>query len=183
MDKQISNEYRNTSTGQDGTELIKKLRNHLHENSSVLILGMGSGRDYKLLSDYYKVTGSDFSKLLLSVYQKSHLDSDLITLDPIEIESERQFDCVYSNKVLHQMSEADLAQSLQNQIKILAPGGYAIHSFWSGNKEEDHHGLKWVYYYEETLAKVIPEEFEIVELSTYRDKIDFDSIFVILKKK
>ena len=111
MEKHESKEYRNTSTGQDGSELVKKLKNHLPENSSVLLLGMGSGRDYRLLANYYKVTGSDFSKLLLNVYQKSQPDSDLITLDLIELETVRKFDCVYSNKVLHQMSETDLQKA------------------------------------------------------------------------
>jgi SAM-dependent methyltransferase len=178
-----NNEYRNTSTGHDGSEIIKILQNYLPKNSTLLLLGIGSGRDIGELSNYYNVTGSDFSKLLLSVYQKSYPDSDLITLDLIELETERKFDCIYSNKVLHQMSEESLAESLQNQLKILNEGGLVIHSFWSGNEEEDHHGLKWVYYTEETLAKLIPNEFEIVELTTYKDKIDHDSIFMLLRKK
>jgi len=183
MNKIESNEYRNTSTGNDGSDLIKILQNYLPENSSLLLLGMGSGRDFRLLSNFYNVTGSDFSKLLLSVYQKSHPDSDLITLDLVELKTDRKFDCIYSNKVLHQMSETDLSQSLDNQLEILNTGGCALHSFWCGSKEEDHHGLKWVYYTEKTFTKLIPVGFEIVELSTYKDKIDHDSLYVILKKK
>jgi trans-aconitate methyltransferase len=177
-----SSEYRNTSTGHDGSEIIIILQNYLPENSSLLLLGIGSGRDLEQLSNYYNVTGSDFSKLLLSVYQKSHPDTDLITLDLIELETKRKFDGIYSNKVLHQMSEENLTESLQNQLKILNNGGLVMHSFWSGNEEEDHHGLKWVYYTEETLAKLIPVDFKIVELTTYKDKIDHDSIFMLLKK-
>ena len=182
MNKIKSNEYRNTSTGEDGSRLITILQNHLPESSSLLLLGIGSGGDFRLLSNYYNVTGSDFSKLLLSVYQKSHPDSDLLVLDLIELDTERKFDCIYSNKVLHQMSETDFSQSLHNQLKILNTGGYIIHSFWCGNREEDHHGLKWVYYTEETLAKQIPTEFEIIGINTYKDKIDHDSLYVLLRK-
>ena len=183
MSKTEGNEYRNTSTGENGSELIKILRNYVPDNSSVLLIGMGSGRDFKLLSDYFNVTGSDFSKLLLNVYQKTHPDADLIALDPIELNTDRKFNCIYSNKVLHQMSESDFTLSLQNQLHILSTGGYALHSFWCGKKEEDHHGLKWVYYNEETISELIPEEFEIVDLKTYKYKIDHDSLYLILKKK
>lgn len=183
MEKIASNEFRNTSTGNDGSELIKILNNYIPKSSSVLLIGMGSGRDFQNLSNYYNVTGSDFSKLLLSVYQKVHPEADLITLDPIELETKRFFDAVYSNKVLHQMSENELIQSLSKQSQILNPGGYALHSFWSGNKEEDHHGLKWIYYTEEAISDLIPSEFEIVELKTYKERIDHDSLYIVLRKK
>lgn len=183
MEKIASNEFRNTSTGNDGSELIKSLNNYVAKSSSVLLIGMGSGRDFQNLTNYYNVTGSDFSKLLLSVYQKAHPSADLITLDPIELETKRHFDAIYSNKVLHQMSEEELIQSLQRQLQILNPGGYALHSFWSGNREEDHHGLKWVYYTEEAISDLIPAEFEIIELKTYKERIDHDSLYLILKKK
>lgn len=176
-------EYRNTSTGNDSTALINILKKYLPEKSSLLLIGIGSGKDLAMLSNYYNVTGSDFSKLLLTIYHDSNPDADLIVLDPVELNTDRKFDSVFSNKVLHQMAESDLADSLQNQAKLLNGGGFAIHSFWSGTKEEDHHGLKWVYYTEESLSRLIPEEFEIIEIKTYKDRIDHDSIFILLKKK
>lgn len=176
------NEYVNTSTGQDGTKLVKILKNFLSENSSVLLLGIGSGRDIGLLSENYKVTGSDFSKLLINVYQTSNPNADLINLDLVELNTDRKFDAIFSNKVLHQMDEKDLKQSLQNQKKLLNDGGIVIHSFWTGIKTEDHHGLQWTYYTEESLAEQIPKEFEIVELKTFKEKIDHDSLYMILKK-
>ena len=176
-------EYVNTSTGQDGTKLVKFLQNFLPENSSVLLLGIGSGRDISLLSENYNVTGADFSKLLLNVYQTSNPDSDLINLDLVELNTERKFDSIFSNKVLHQMNEIDLKQSLQNQSKLLNENGLVIHSFWTGTKTEDHHGLQWTYYTEESLAEQIPKEFEIVELKTFKEKIDHDSLYAILKKR
>ena len=80
------------------------------------------------------------------------------------------------------MMESDLISSLKNQLKLLNNGGIAIHSFWSGSKEEDHHGLKWIYYTEESLSRLIPGEFEIIDMKTYKDRIDYDSIYVVLKK-
>ncbi|MCW8850113.1 MAG: class I SAM-dependent methyltransferase [Melioribacteraceae bacterium] len=183
MSDKENREYRNTSTGNDSTFLINVLREHLSLESTLLLIGIGSGKDLSMLSKYYNVTGSDFSKLLLTVYQNSNPESDLITLDPVELETKRRFDSVFSNKALHQMKESDLNSSLKNQLKLLKSGGMAIHSFWSGNKEEDHHGLKWVYYTEESLSNVVPDEFEIIDIKTYKERIDHDSIYVLLKKK
>ena len=183
MSDKTNREYRNTSTGNNSTFIINKLKEYLPLESSLLLIGVGSGKDFSLLSKHYNVTGSDFSKLLLTVYQNSNPSADLITLDPVELDTNRKFDSVFSNKVLHQMTESDLVASLQNQVKLLNSGGMAIHSFWSGHKEEDHHGLKWVYYSEESLSRRIPDEFEIIEIKTYKDRIDHDSIYLLLKKK
>jgi cyclopropane fatty-acyl-phospholipid synthase-like methyltransferase len=176
-------EYRNTSTGNDSKALISILKKYLPEKSSLLLIGVGSGKDFSLLSKHYNVTGSDFSKLLLTVYQNFNPDADLVTLDPVELDTDRKFDSIFSNKVLHQMTESDLVSSLNNQGKLLNSDGLAIHSFWSGNKEEDHHGLKWVYYTEESLSRLIPADFKIIEIKTYKDRIDHDSICILLKKK
>lgn len=183
MEKQNNREFRNTSTGNDSSGLINILKKYLPEKSSLLLLGLGSGKDLVMLSKYFNVTGSDFSKLLLTVYQDSNPGADLIMLDPVDLNTKRKFNSVFSNKVLHQMTESDLICSFQNQIKLLNCGGFAIHSFWSGNKEEDHHGLKWIYYTEERLTRLIPDEFEIIEMKTYKDRIDHDSICVLIKKK
>lgn len=183
MSNKENREYRNTSTGNDSPFLINILKEHLSLESTLLLIGIGSGKDFSLLSKYYNVTGSDFSKLLLTVYQSSNPDADLITLDPVELDTNRKFDSIFSNKALHQMKESDLNTSLKNQLKLLNSGGLAIHSFWCGNKEEDHHGLKWVYYTEESLLRLIPNEFAILEMKTFKDRIDHDSIYLLLKKK
>ncbi len=86
MSNKENREYRNTSTGNDSTFLINILKEHLSLESTLLLIGIGSGKDLSMLSKYYNVTGSDFSKLLLTVYQNSNPDADLITLDPVELE-------------------------------------------------------------------------------------------------
>lgn len=183
MSKKNKNEFVNTSTGKDGTQLIKFLKNYLPEKSSVLLLGIGSGRDINLLSEYYNVTGSDFSKLLLNVFQKSNPNADLINLDLIELKTNRKFDAIFSNKVLHQMPEAELNKSLHNQLNLLNNNGFVIHSFWTGNKVEDHHGLQWTYYTEDSLIKQVPKEYKVLELETFKENFDHDSIYLILQKK
>jgi trans-aconitate methyltransferase len=175
-------EYRNTSTGNSNSKILSVLKNHLKLNSKLLQLGIGSGKDLELLSDLYKITGSDFSKLVLSLYQQLNPNADLLLLDPIELKTERKFDAIYSNKVLHQVDSSDLKLSLMNQLNLLNDNGIALHTFWSGNQTEDHHGLKWVYYTEDRLSKLIPEGFRILEMNTYIERFEHDSLYLLLEK-
>lgn len=175
-------EYRNTTIGYPNKSLYNVVDENLPQNSTLLILGIGNGKDIKYFSDKYTVTGSDFSKLLLSAFNKANPQLDLITLDPVELNTKRTFDCIFSNKVMNQMDEDDFVISLNNQVRLLNENGMAIHSLWSGNGNENHHGLTWVYYTEEKLKSLIPKSFEIIKISTYKQNIDTDSLVVVLKK-
>ena len=176
-------EYRNTATGDSNLQLINILKDNLPFGSTLLVLGIGSGKDLKVLSENYQVTGSDFSKLLLNMFSNANPEIELLNLDPVEAQTDKKFDCIFSNKVLNQMDEEDLIKSLLNQLNLLNENGLAIHSFWTGQKEENHHGLKWVYYTEEKLQTLIPEGFAIVDIKTYKQNIDHDSLCIILKRK
>jgi len=182
-DKKNINEYINMSMGYDGEELIKILNKYLQTNSTVLELGMGPGKDLDILAQKYKVTGSDFSQLFLELYKKSNPDADLLRLNAIELKTERKFDCIYSNKVLQHITQNDLIKSFNQQLNILNNSGIAFHSFWYGDKEENHHGLRFIYYTENILEQLIPAEFEIIESKKYTEMSDDDSIYLILRKK
>lgn len=177
------NEYIAMNKGYDGKELIEILKNNLKVGSSILELGIGLGKDLDILSKTYRATGSDFSSLFLSLYQKDHPNADLLLLDAVELNTKHKFDCVYSNKVLHHFSREDLIDSFNKQLKILNDGGLIFHSFWNGNKEENHHGLRVIYYTIENMKKIIPSEFEIIEMETYKEIKNDDSLYIILKKK
>lgn len=176
-------EFRNTATGNSSFALQNRVKTIIPEQSSLLLLGIGSGKDLKFLSQYYKVTASDFSRLLLTMYQKEYPETDFLNLDPVELETERKFDSIFSNKVLSQMNEEDLLLSLNNQLNLLNENGIAIHSFWSGNKQENHHGLTWVYYTEEKLQSLIPSQFEVIDINTYKQNLMHDSLYIVLKLK
>lgn len=176
------NEYINMSNGYDGKDLIEVLKTHLHAGSTVLELGMGPGKDLDILFENYSVTGSDFSTLFLELYRKTHSDADLLRLDAIELNTDRKFDCIYSNKVLHHITQKELQKSFNNQLRLLNENGMAFHSFWYGDKEENHHGLRFVYYTQKILEKIIPKEFEIIEFNRYTELATNDSFYIILKK-
>jgi trans-aconitate methyltransferase len=174
--------YIKMAEGYDGRDLIAVLKKHLPARSTVLELGMGPGVDLDLLAQNYTVTGSDTSTVFLDLYREKHPAADLLQLDTVTIETERTFDCIYSNKVLHHLPRKDIPLSFARQRERLVPGGLLFHSFWYGDKEEEHHGLRFVYYTEETLLKAIGPGFEVLETARYQEIDDGDSFYVLLRK-
>jgi trans-aconitate methyltransferase len=137
-------EYLEMAKGHDGRELILRIREHLAPGSTVLELGMGPGTDLEILSAHYRVTGSDSSNLFLEIYRKINPEADLLLLDAVTIETDKRFDCIFSNKVLHHLERSDLETSVPRQAAVLEEDGLVAHSFWSGNKIEEHGGLHFV---------------------------------------
>lgn len=168
--------------GYDGAELIALLRRYLPEGSSVLELGMGPGKDLDLLRPSYRVTGSDTSHVFLDRYKKDHPEADLLLLDATRMDADQTFDCIYSNKVLHHLSRADLETSLRRQKTVLNDAGLLLHSFWYGSGEKEHHGLHFTYYTEADLAAVC-DDFDIVALAPYKEMKDGDSLYILLRKR
>ncbi len=175
--------YVKMAKGYDGRELIELMREHLESGASVLELGMGPGVDFELLSEHYRVTGSDYSQLFLDRYREKNADVDLIQLDAVSMNTERRFDAIYSNKVLHHLTRSELKKSFQRQAGTLNDGGLLFHSFWYGEGEEEHHGLRFVSYTEESLTAQIGREFKTIEMSRYTEMSQEDSLFLILQKR
>ena len=174
--------YIHMAAGYDGRELIAILEKQLPAGSSVLELGMGPGVDFELLAESYSVTGSDSSDVFLDLYREKQPAADLLKLDAVTIETERTFDCIYSNKVLHHLAKPELRRSFARQKELLTAGGLLMHSFWYGDKEEEHHGLRFVYYTEEALGKAIAPGLEVVEIERYKEMGDGDSFYALLRK-
>ena len=176
-------EYIKITKSYDGTELIKILQKYLPANSTVLELGMGPGKDLTILRKKYAVTGSDNSQIFLDRYKKQNPDADLLKLDAVTLITNRTFDCIYSNKVLHHLTTSDLKTSLKKQKEILNPNGILFHSFWRGNKTETIDGLLFVYYELDTLRDIFELDFEILEIKIYTEAKKDDSIYAVLKRK
>jgi len=175
-------EYLEMAKGHDGRELIEKLSENLPSSSTVLELGMGPGTDLELLSKRYQVTGSDNSALFLETYRKVNPEADLMLLDAVTLETDRRFDCLFSNKVLHHLQRADLKISIPRQAELLEDGGLLAHAFWYGDKIEEHGGLHFQFYEESDIAEIFGGHFDIVLMERYEEMEPGDSIFAILKK-
>lgn len=179
-DRKNVEDYVAMAAGYDGRQLIERLREFLAPNATVLELGMGPGVDLDILEDTFAATGSDLSQLFLDRYREQNNNADLLLLDAITIYTDRTFDGIYSNKVLHHLTEEELKASLKRQTEILNPRGYAMHSFWHGTEKSEMQGLRFNYYLEAEVSSIIEEFFEIVEVRKYREEADDDSLYFVL---
>ena len=177
------NEYLKMAEGYDGAELIKILQEHLPEKSTVLELGMGPGKDLDILSKTFTVTGSDNSQIFLDRYKKHNPNADVLKLDAVTLSTNRNFDCIYSNKVLHHLTREDLRKSFQRQKEILNLNGIAFHSFWRGDKDENFDGLLFTKYQIDGLKDIIGDNFNIQSIKIYTEIEKDDSIYVVLNKQ
>ncbi|MGB1252590.1 MAG: class I SAM-dependent methyltransferase [Candidatus Promineifilaceae bacterium] len=174
--------YIKMAEGYDGAVLIAVLKQHLAAGSTVLELGMGPGTDVDLLAQTYKVTGSDYAQSFLDIYRAAHPNADLLQLDAEAIDTERTFNCIYSNKVLHQLTKESLRASLARQHAVLTSGGLLMHSFWYGDESGEQSGIHYEYYTEETLLGLIGDRFEVVTSAHYAEMGAEDSFYILLRK-
>jgi len=182
-DEKNVRDYITMTEGDDGSELVERLRRHVPDGSEVLEVGMGPGADLDLLGMHYRVTGSDASGPFLAIYLETHPQADVFMLDAITMDTDRQFDAIYSNKVLHHFAPDELRQSLAAQAGVLRQGGIALHSFWYGSGEEIHHGLRFTYHTQATIRAAVGEEFTIVEVERYAEVKEDDSLYVVLRRR
>ena len=52
--------------GYDNSQFKDIILKHLRKGSEILEIGMGPGNDFEWLSEYYTVTGSDYSKVFIN---------------------------------------------------------------------------------------------------------------------
>ena len=167
----------------DGSNIYEMIENHLDEGKTVLELGSGPGFDIAFLRERYQVTGSDLSDEFLARCRKKFPDVTFLKIDAMNINVSEKYDCIYSNKVLHHLTEDELAKSLVEQIKSLSEGGVIAHSFWIGEESMEMNGMLFTYYRKDHLLKIISKHFTIVSTMSYQEFEEGDSLFVIAQLK
>ncbi len=170
----------------DSSEIINKLRQYLKEGSSLLELGMGPGKDLEMLSKFYKVVGSDNSPVFIDKFNSKGTSIEVILLDAIEMNTEKKFDCIYSNKVLQHLTKKDFMKSLKNQIKNLNNNGIVFMTLWKGTHREEiefNGEIRFTYYLEEDIREIVKDDYEIVKLESYTEEANEDSLLAVLRKK
>lgn len=172
-------EYEKMCEEYDGSELYSVLNKHLIEDSSLLELGSGPGNDIRYLKTKYSVTGSDLSDEFLIRSKKRYTDIPFIKLDAVSIKTDLTFDCLFSNKVLHHLTLAELEMSLKRQQKVIVPDGLFAHTFWLGDKEFTMEGMLFVFHNREHLVNLVSKYFSIKELYDYKEFEEGDSIFIL----
>lgn len=173
--------YARMAQGFDGRTHVERLAQLLKPGSSVLELGMGPGVDLDMLAEKFAVVGSDLSPAFLDRYTRLRPGIELEKLDAITIDTARDFDAIYSNKVLQHLTREELRLSLICQSEILRPGGVILHGLWAGSFSNDHNGLHDTRYLPETLEPLVPQSLNITECSFYTEMERDDSLRVILQ--
>ena len=175
-------QYIKMAEGYDGAHLISILKEHLASGATVLELGMGPGVDLEILSRDFQVTGSDRAQPFLDLYRQHHPEADLLLLDAITLETDRKFDGIYSNKVLHHLAVDELKCSFERQAQLLNPGGVALHSLWHGNRVEEMAGMRFIYHTSMTLKPLYEQDFVLLKSGEYTEMEADDSLYIVLQK-
>ncbi len=171
--------YLKAAADVDSKALIEQLKAFLPAGSSLLELGSGPGTDWRILNETYKVAGSDYSEEFLNHLKAENPDGEFHQLDAITLETELRFDGIYSNKVLHHLTDDELAQSIAAQRKLLNPNGIICHSFWKGEGTEMFNGMYVNYHTPNEIKTFFSAHFDILFLEEYAEFEERDSILLI----
>jgi len=181
--KESVEEYISLAKDVNGKQLIDKLEQVLPADSVLLEIGSGPGTDWEILNKSYDVTGSDNSREFLNYLGAAYPDGEFLELDAITLNTSKKFDGIYSNKVMHHLSDHELKNSIKRQAEILKPSGIVCHSFWKGEGSENYKGLFVNYHEEESLSELFTKYFESNSIEGYKEFEDNDSLLFIGKKK
>lgn len=176
-------EYIKAAEGYNGSGLIEKLKNYLFPNSHLLEIGTGPGSDWEILNEGFEVTGSDNSQPFLNKLRKKFPNADFIDLDAVTLSTNKTFDAIYSNKVLHHLNDKELNFSIKRQYDLLNPKGIICHSFWKGEGSEIFKGLFVNYHTILNIRNIFSKYFDILLIEKYKEFDDDDSIVLIAKRK
>jgi len=176
-------EYIKMARGHDGRKIITKMKDFLPTGSHVLEIGSGPGTDWKLLSEYFQVIGSDQSKVFLNHLKTSNPEGEFHELDAASLQIERKFDGIYSNKVLHHLEDHALEESVKRQYEILLPGGVVCHTFWHGQDSEVFNEMFVNYHTDEGISLLFGAYFDPLLIKFYKEFDPRDSFLYIGKKK
>ena len=176
-------DYIKICAGLSNDTLINILKQHLPFDSQVLELGSGPGNDAALLQPYYRLIMSDASQAFVTHLQQRFIDADCRLIDASHVQLEQPVDCIFSNKVLHHLTPAQLAASIQQQVTQLNDNGLLAHSFWIGNNNFEYQGETHYYYRHEALLALIEPYVDIIESHSYDEFAHEDSLFLLGQKR
>ena len=180
--KESVKEYIQMAKDVSGAELIEKLKKFLKPASLLLEIGSGPGTDWNILNKTYDVVGSDNSIEFLKHLKAENPDGQFLELDAISLGTDKMFDGIYSNKVLHHLTDEELSASIRRQYEILNTDGIICHSFWQGEGSEMFKGLFVNNHTKESLKKLFDNDFDILLLESYQEFEEADSLLLIGRK-
>jgi len=181
--KENAERYLEMVAGFDDPIVRDALRSLVAPAATLLELGCGPGVDANaLVCAGYQVTASDRSTPFLENYRANGGLAETLLLDAVSLETDRQFDGLYSNKVLQHLTRSDFERSLEGQVRLVAPGGIALHSLWAGQGERMLHGIRFTYWEPDQVRAVVPAGWEWVDHTHYREMEEDDSFWFALRR-
>ena len=180
--EQTVEEYIRLAEGYNGGKLIDRLAGYLPLGSLLLEIGSGPGTDWRLLGSNYKVIGSDYSPEFIKRLKANNPNAQFLNLDAVTLDTDKKFDGIYSNKVLHHLKDDEIEASIKRQYEILSPAGIICHSFWKGEESEVYNGLFVNYHTEASIKRLFSEYFEILLIERYKEFEEGESLLFIGKK-
>lgn len=183
LKKESVEEYIRMAEGVNGADLIEKMSTQVYPGSKVLEIGSGPGTDWDLLNEHFNVVGSDYSQEFLTRLIENRPNGRFLHLDAMELKVDEKFDAIYSNKVLHHLTDEEFVKSIERQVEILNPRGIICHSFWKGEGSEIFKGLFVNYHDESKLRRYFEKHFQIISIEAYAEFEDADSLLLIGRKK
>ena len=181
--KESVDEYIKLALNHDGKQIIIQLKEFLPAGSDLLEIGSGPGTGWKILSEFYKVLGSDFSQEFLKHLRATYPGGEFREMDATTLETDRTFNGIYSNKVLHHLEDEALEASVKRQSEVLRSGGIVCHTFWNGEDSEVYNDLFVNYHSDTGIRALFEDRFDPLRIRFYKEFEDGDSILYIGKKK
>ena len=118
-------------------DLILEFVKPLSPGNLILDAGCGHGRDLKLFHELgFKAIGIDYSSEMIKVAKSNVPDSSkILQMDLLNMEfSPSYFDGIWSNAVLHHLSEGDIKTVLKDFNTVLKPNGVVFISVRKNSK-------------------------------------------------
>ncbi|MGQ1783969.1 MULTISPECIES: class I SAM-dependent methyltransferase [unclassified Saccharicrinis] len=181
--KHTVDKYIRMAKDHDGTEIIQILKPYLKPKATVLEIGSGPGSDFEILRKDHSVVGSDYSQEFVTRLKMLFPEDTFLELDAITLKTNMVFDVIYSNKVLHHLTDEELKHSIVSQSEILNGHGIICHSFWKGNGTENFNGMFVNNHTEDRLRHFFEPYFKILLLKRYKEFEEGDSLLLIAQKK
>ena len=182
-DKRSVEKYIQMTRDYNGLPLIQKLKLYLPPQLKVLELGSGPGSDFEILQKDYQVIGSDYSLEFLNRLKARFPHDIFLELDATKLATELSFDGIYSNKVLHHLSNEELEFSVRRQYEMLNPGGIVCHLLWKGNGSNIFKGMFVNNHTKATLKAFFAPYFKPLELVSFSDFNKEDTLLFIGARK
>lgn len=176
--------YISMCEGYSAKDQLKLLFKTLQDGSSLLELGTGPGNDLALLTSKYNVVGSDSSPAFLKKLQRRFPENEFLELDASTIKTNMVFDAIYSNKILHHLTDEEIETSFDRQFELLNPGGYIYHLIWS--KIETPKGLEDLHFIprnSEKVKEMLHNKFEVISVDAFEEFEENDSLAILARKR